>query len=51
MGTGYMSDVENFATNEDVSARESMAGTTFLLAVVLVVLAGAGAWWWRQRRR
>jgi hypothetical protein len=50
MGTGYMSDVENFATNEDVSARESMAGTSFLLGGFLIALVGAGVWWSRQRR-
>jgi hypothetical protein len=50
MGTGYMSDVESFATNEDVSARASMAGTLFLLGAFHIVLIGAGMWWSRQRR-
>ncbi len=51
MSTEYLSDVENFVTHEDVSARESMAGTSFLMGVLVIALVGGAVVWWRRRVR
>lgn len=49
MGSEYASDVESFVAHDDVNARESIAGATFLLAVGLVAVTAGVAVWWRRR--
>lgn len=45
----YTSDVESFLVHEDVTWRESMAGSSFLLGVGLLAIVIAAALWWRRR--
>jgi hypothetical protein len=51
MGADYASDVQSFIAHDDVNARESVAGTSFLLAVGLLSFTAAAAVWWRRRDR
>ncbi len=48
MAGDYPSDVESFLVHEDVTWRESMAGSSFLLGVGLLAMTVAAALWWRR---
>ena len=49
MVSDYASDVESFLVHEDVTWRESMNGSSFLLAVGLAAgTVAAAVWWWRR---
>jgi hypothetical protein len=46
----YVSNVESFLAHDEVTWRESMDGTSFLMAFAGgVVVVGAAVWWWRRR--
>lgn len=49
MVSDYASDVESFLVHKDVTWRESMSGSSFLLAVGLAAgTVVAAVWWWRR---
>ena len=49
MANEYASDVESFLAHEEVTWRESMAGSSFLVAFGVLALAVGAAVWWRRR--
>jgi hypothetical protein len=49
MHSEYASNLGRFLTHENVTWRESMDGSSFLMATGLTVLAVATAVWWRRR--
>jgi hypothetical protein len=49
MASNYASDVESFVAHDDVNARESWAGTSFLMAIGGLALAFGAGLWWRRR--
>jgi hypothetical protein len=45
----YITDVKHFVTHDDVTWRESLTGSSLLLAVGLLTITLGLAVWWRHR--